>query len=59
MFRKYKEDQLNLLAADYSDFILYNNIEVTEPPCTFGLTIEQLDDIANGKCMEYILILEN
>ena len=59
MFRKYKEDQLNLLATDYSDFILYNNIEVTEPPCTFGLTIEQLDDIANGKCMEYILILEN
>ena len=37
------------MAGDYSEFILYNNIEVTEPPCTFGLTIEELEDIANGK----------
>ena len=49
LFEKYREDQLNFLATDYSEFILYNNIEVTEPPCTFGLTIEELEDIANGK----------
>ena len=56
MFKKYSQEQLNLLATDYSDFPNYDDIEITEPPCTFALSIEELEDIANGKIKVFFFI---
>ena len=47
--QKYKEDQINLLATNYSNFIKYDNVEVTEPPATFHISLQELQDIVDGK----------
>ena len=47
-FEKPTENQVNLEAEDYSSFLLYDEIEKTEPPPTFHLTVDQLEAIANG-----------
>ena len=47
--QKYTQDQTNLLATNYTNFIKYDNIEITEPPATFHITLEELQDIVDGK----------
>ena len=47
--QKYTADQINLLANNYTNFIKYDNVEITEPPATFHLSLEELQDIVNGK----------
>ena len=47
--KKYTADQINLLATDYSNFIKYDNVEITEPPATFHISLEELQDIVDGK----------
>ena len=46
--KKYTADQINLLATDYSNFIKYDNVEITEPPATFHISLEELQDIVDG-----------
>ena len=46
--QKYTADQTNLLATNYTNFIKYDNVEITEPPCTFHITLEELQDIVDG-----------
>ena len=48
-FRKYTQDEVNLLCTDYSNFILYDNVEITEPPALFDITLEEFQDIVDGK----------
>ena len=47
--QKYTQDQVNLLCTNYTNFIKYDNVEITEPPCTFHITLEELQDIVDGK----------
>ena len=46
--QKYTADQINLLANNYTNFIKYDNVEITEPPATFHITLEELQDIVDG-----------
>ena len=48
-FQKYTENQLNLLAHDYSNFIKYTKVDITEPPATFKLGLDVLNNIVDGK----------
>ena len=48
-FRKYKEDEVNLLCNDYTNFIQYDKVEITEAPATFHISLEELEDIVDGK----------
>lgn len=47
--QKYTHDQINLLATNYSNFIKYDNVDITEPPATFDITLEELQNIVDGK----------
>ena len=47
-FEKPTKEQVNLEAEEYSSFLLYDEVEKTEPPATFHLTVDQLNAIANG-----------
>ena len=47
--QKYTEDQINLLSTNYTNFIKYDNVEVTEPPATFHISLQELQDIVDGK----------
>ena len=47
--QKYTADQINLLANHYSNFIKYDKVEITEPPATFHISLEELQDIVEGK----------
>ena len=47
--QKYTQDQFNLLATNYTNFIKYDNVEVTEPPATFHISLQELQDIVDGK----------
>ena len=47
--KKYTQDQVNLLCTNYTNFIKYDNVEITEPPATFHLSLEELQDIVDGK----------
>ena len=49
VFKKYTEDEVNLLAHNYSNFIKYDKVEITEPPATFHLSLEELQDVVDGK----------
>ena len=49
IFRKYRQDEVNLLCNDYSNFILYDKVDITEPPATFQISLEELQDIVDGK----------
>ena len=51
--QKYTHDQLNLSATNYSNFIKYDNVDITEPPATFNITLEELEDIVDGKDIFY------
>ena len=46
---KYTQDQVNLLCTNYTNFIKYDNVEVTEPPATFHISLQELQDIVDGK----------
>ena len=48
-FEKYTENQVNLSAHDYSNFIKYDQVDITEPPATFKLGLDVLQDIVDGK----------
>ena len=52
-FRKYTKNEVNLKATDYSNFIKYDKIDITEPPATFKLSLDLLQDIVNGKKISY------
>ena len=47
--QKYTQDQINLLSTNYTNFIKYDNVEVTEPPATFHISLQELQDIVDGK----------
>ena len=47
--QKYNENQINLLCTNYTNFIKYDNVEITEPPATFHISLEELQDIVDGK----------
>ena len=47
--QKYTANQTNLLANNYTNFIKYDNVEITEPPATFHISLEELQDIVDGK----------
>ena len=47
--KKYTQDQVNLLCTNYTNFIKYDNVEITEPPATFHISLEELQDIVDGK----------
>ena len=49
IFEKYTQDQVNLNANDYTNFIKYDKVDITEPPATFDITLEELQDIVDGK----------
>ena len=49
IFKKYTEDEVNLLSTDYANFIQYDKVEITEPPGTFHISLEELQDIVDGK----------
>ena len=56
--QKYTADQVNLLANNYTNFIQYENVEITEPPATFKISLEELQDIVNGKQIFKCFILK-
>ena len=47
--QKYTENQVNLLCTNYTNFIKYDNVEITEPPATFHLSLEELQNIVDGE----------
>ena len=47
--QKYTADQINLLSTNYTNFIKYDKVDITEPPATFDITLEELQDIVDGK----------
>ena len=49
ILEKYTQHQVNLNANDYTSFIKYDNVEITEPPATFHISLEELRDIVDGK----------
>ena len=49
-FKKYTEEQVNLLSTNYTNFIQYDQVEITEPPGTFHISLEELQEIVDGKC---------
>ena len=49
LFEKYQQHQVNFNANDYTSFIKYDNVEITEPPATFHISLEELQDIVDGK----------
>ena len=49
ILKKYTKDQINLLCTNYTNFIKYDNVEITEPPATFHISLEQLQEIVDGK----------
>ena len=48
-FRKYTEVEVNLQAHDYSNSIKYDKVDITEPPATFKLSLDVLQNIVDGK----------
>ena len=53
-FEKYTDKQINIQANDYTNFIKYDNVEITEPPATFHISLEELQDIVDGKQLLHI-----
>ena len=46
---KPKRGEMNFNASQYCDMIDLDNTEVTEPPCTFQLSDEELESIVAGE----------
>ena len=47
-FLKPEKHQVDIEAEDYSNFLLYDEVEKTEPPATFSLSEEELEAIGEG-----------
>ena len=54
-FLKPEKHQVDIEAEDYSSFLLYDEVEKTEPPATFSLSEEELEAIGEGM---FILLLQ-